>query len=206
MIRIMEPPLTAKEKQMIEKGIREKYAKVAESPESLFKYPTGRAAIKTLHYDPKIIQTLPEEALDSYCGVGNPFSLGPIHPGESVLDIGCGGGVDSLVAAFMVGPLGKVVGIDISPEMIRRANNNLQKTGLKNVRFQEFSGEVLPFPDNSFDVVISNGVFNLSPDKLGALQEADRVLKVGGRMMIADQILIGEPPKDHQARIESWFR
>ena len=203
---MMEPPLTDEEKQTIEKGIRQKYAKVSVSPEGLFKYPTGRAALKTLHYDPQIIQTLPEEALDSYCGVGNPFSLGPILPGESVLDIGCGGGLDSLVAGFVVGPLGKVVGIDISPEMIRRANNNLQKTGLKNISFQEFSGEALPFPDNSFDVVISNGVFNLISDKLRALQEANRVLRVGGRLMIADQILIGAPPKDHQTRIESWFR
>lgn len=202
----MKPPLTTEEKQTIEKGIRQKYAKVSESPEGLFKYPTGRAALKTLRYDPQIISTLPEETLDSYCGVGNPFSLGPIHPGESVLDIGCGGGLDSLVAAFMAGLLGKVIGIDISPEMIGRANNNLQKTSLKKVSFQEFSGEALPFPDNSFDVVISNGVFNLIPDKLGALQEADRVLKPEGRLMIADQILIGEPTKDHQTRIESWFR
>ena len=203
---IMAPPLTAGEKQTIEKGIRQKYAQVAKSPEGLFKYPTGRAALNTLQYDPRILSNLPGEAIDSYCGVGNPFSLGPVHPGETVLDIGCGGGLDSMVGAFMVGPSGKVVGIDLSPEMIRRAKDNLQKTNLNNVSFQEYSGEGLPFSDSSFDVVISNGVFNLIPDKLRTLREAGRVLKSGGRLIMADQILIGEPPKDHQIRIESWFR
>ena len=202
----MGPVLTDEEKQTIEKGVLQKYAKVSVSPEGLFKYPTGRAAIKTLRYDPQIISTLPEEAMDSYCGVGNPYSLGPIYPSESVLDIGCGGGLDSLVAALLVGPSGKVVGIDLSPEMIRRANNNLQKTNLNNVIFQEYSGERIPFPDASFDVVLSNGVFNLISDKLMALKEVHRVLKMGGRLMMADQFLIGEPPKDHQTRIESWFR
>lgn len=202
----MEQSLTTEEIQTIEKGIREKYAKVSISPEGLFNYPTGRAALKTLRYDPQIISTLPEEAIDSYCGVGNPFSLGPIHPGESILDIGCGGGLDSLVAALLAGPSGKVVGIDLSPEMIGRANTNLQKTGLKHISFREFLGEGLSFPDNSFDVVISNGVFNLIPDKLKILKEVHRVLKIDGRLMMADQFLIGALPNDHQTRIESWFR
>lgn len=198
--------LTDEEKQTIQKGIRQKYAKVAVSPEGLFKYPTGRAALKILRYDPQIISTLPEEALDSYCGVGNPFSLGPIHPGESILDIGCGGGLDSLVAALLAGPSVNVVGIDLSPEMIRRAKNNLQKMNLTHVIFQAYSGERIPFPDATFDVVLSNGVFNLIPDKLLALKEVHRVLKIDGRLMMADQFLIGESPKDHQTRIESWFR
>ena len=202
----MEPVLTLEDKQKIEKGIREKYAKVATSPQGLFKYPTGKAGLETLGYDPEILKSLPESVLDSFCGVGNPFSLGPVDRGETVLDIGSGGGLDSLVAARMVGAGGKVVGLDLSPEMVARAYENLKQTDLTNVAFQEFSGEDLPFPDGSFDVVISNGVFNLIPAKGRMLKEACRVLKPNGRLLIADQILSGALTKGSQERIDSWFR
>jgi len=202
----MEPVLTLEDKQKIEKGIREKYAKVATSPQGLFKYPTGKAGLETLGYDPEILKSLPESVLDSFCGVGNPFSLGPVDRGETVLDIGSGGGLDSLVAARMVGAGGKVVGLDLSPEMVARAYENLKQTDLTNVAFQEFSGEELPFPDGSFDVVISNGVFNLIPAKGRMLKEACRVLKPDGRLLIADQVLSGALTKGPQERIDSWFR
>jgi arsenite methyltransferase len=202
----MELLLSPEDKQQIETGIREKYAKVAASPEGLFKYPTGRAGLEALGYDPQILKTLPESVLDSFCGVGNPFSLGPINGGETVLDIGSGGGLDSLVAARLVGPGGKVVGLDLSPEMVARAYENLRQTDLANVAFQEFFGEALPFPDGSFDVVVSNGVFNLIPSKGRMLQEACRVLKPGGRLLIADQVLAGTLTKNTQERIASWFR
>jgi arsenite methyltransferase len=202
----MEPILTSEDKQKIETGIREKYAKVAGSPEGLFKYPTGKTGLEALGYDPEILKTLPENILDSFCGVGNPFSLGPVDRGETVLDIGSGGGLDSLVAARMVGAGGKVVGLDLSPEMVARAYENLKQTDLTNVAFQEFSGEELPFPDGSFDVVISNGVFNLIPAKGRMLKEACRVLKPNGRLLIADQVLSGALTKGRQERIDSWFR
>jgi len=202
----MELPLTQEDKQKIETGIREKYAKVAASPQGLFKYPTGRAGLEALKYDPEILKTLPETALSSFCGVGNPFSQGPMNPGETVIDIGSGGGLDSLVAARMVGAEGKVVGLDLSPEMVARAYENLKQTDLTNVAFHEFSGEELPFPDGSFDVVISNGVFNLIPGKGRMLKEACRVLKPNGRILIADQVLSGTLTKSPQERIESWFR
>ncbi|MBI5585560.1 MAG: methyltransferase domain-containing protein [Deltaproteobacteria bacterium] len=202
----MELLLSPEDKFKIESGIREKYAKVAASPEGLFKYPTGRAGLEALGYDPEILKTLPKSALDSFCGVGNPFSLGPINGGETVLDIGSGGGLDSLVAARLVGPGGKVVGLDLSPEMVARAYENLKQTDLANVAFQEFSGEALPFPDGSFDVVVSNGVFNLIPNKGRMLQEACRVLKPGGRLLIADQVLAGVLTKNVSERIDSWFR
>jgi ubiquinone/menaquinone biosynthesis C-methylase UbiE len=159
-----------------------------------------------LKYDPEILKTLPDSVLDSFCGVGNPFSLGPLNPGDAVLDIGSGGGLDSLVAAWMVGPGGKVVGLDLSPEMVARAYENLRQTDLSNVVFQEFSGEDLPFADGSFDVVLSNGVFNLIPGKGRMLQEACRVLKPGGRLLIADQVLAGTLTKTTRERIDSWFR
>ena len=202
----MEPVLSPEDKQKIETGIREKYAKVAAGPQGLFTYPTGKAGLEALGYDPEILKSLPESVLDSFCGVGNPFSLGPVDRGETVLDIGSGGGLDSLVAARMVGAGGKVVGLDLSPEMVVRAYENLKQTDLTNVAFQEFSGEDLPFPDGSFDLVISNGVFNLIPAKGRMLKEACRVLKPNGRLLIADQILSGALTKSPQERIDSWFR
>jgi|SRR5208283_2062602 len=188
----------------IEEGIRGKYAKVAVNPERLFKYPIGRAGLETLKYDPDILQSLPEAVLESFCGVGNPFSLGEIKEGEDVLDIGCGGGVDTMIAATMVGPAGRVVGTDMSSEMVERARQNLSLTHFNNVSYQESSAEDLPLPDQSFDVVISSGVFNLVSDKVKALKEVFRVMKPGGRIMMADQVLTGHLSEDVKARVDNW--
>ena len=202
----MEIKLTADDRRRIEESIHQKYAKVASNPEGHFRYPTGRAALEALAYDPETIQTLAENVVSSYCGVGNPFTLGSIHQGEVVLDIGCGTGVDTLIAATLVGDKGKVVGIDMYPEMLQRAEKNLRETRFNNITFHQASAEDLPFPDDSFDVVISNGVFNLIPDKFKALKEVFRVLRPKGRLMMADQVLSGELPEDSKARVESWFR
>ena len=200
----MKTDFSAKDRKRIEEGIREKYAKVAVSAKGLFSYPTGPAGLEALKYNPDILRSLPETALESFCGVGNPFSLGEIREGESVLDIGCGGGVDSMVAATMAGPKGRIVGIDMSSEMVERARENLSLTNLKNVSFEESSAEDLPFPDQDFDVVISSGVFNLIPDKLKALREVFRVMKPGGRLMMADQVLTGYLSEDVKARVDNW--
>jgi SAM-dependent methyltransferase len=202
----MENDLTAQDKQRIEESIRGKYLKVAASPEGLFRYPTGRAGLEALSYDLDVVRDLPASVAAAYCGVGNPFSLGPIQEGEAILDIGCGAGVDSIIAAKLVGPSGAVTGIDLVPEMLARASENARLAGVDNVTFQESSAEQLPFPDNSFDVVISNGVFNLVVDKVKALGEVFRVLKAGGRFMLADQLLAGELPKETKARVENWAR
>ena len=202
----MENELTGQDKQRIEESIRGKYLKVAASPEGLFRYPTGRAGLEALDYDPDMVRSLPEPVAASYCGVGNPFTLGPIREGEAILDIGCGAGVDSIIAAKLAGPSGAVTGIDLVPEMLARASENARLAGVDNVTFQESSAEQLPFPDNSFDVVISNGVFNLVVDKVKALGEVFRVLKPGGRFMLADQVLAGELPKETKARVENWAR
>jgi arsenite methyltransferase len=188
--------ITQDDIKKIEAGIRNKYIKVADSPDGLFKYPTSRSGIEAQKYDPELVGLLPEEVISSYCGVGNPFSIGPINKGE----------VDTILAAMKAGPTGKAVGIDIVPEMLQRAKSNMELTGLKNIRFERTSGEVLPFSDNEFDVVISNGVFNLIPDKAALLKEVSRVLKPGGRLMLADQVAIGCVQKDMKARLANWFQ
>jgi SAM-dependent methyltransferase len=200
----MENQFTAEEKERIRLVIQQKYALVATSPEGNFKYPTGRKGLEEQQYDPKLLGSLPDDVTASYCGVGNPFSLGPIHQGAAVLDVGCGTGVDSLIAAMMVGPMGKVVGIDLTPGMLQRAKLNLSKTSLQNVEFQESSAENLSFPDKTFDFIISNGVINLVPDKARALREIYRVLKDDGKLMIADQVLAGPRPSDTKAMIDTW--
>lgn len=197
---------TTEEQNRIKESIQRKYAEVSVSPEGLFRYPIGREGLEALGYAGEMIRALPEGAVSSYCGVGNPFSLGQIKEGDEVLDIGCGGGVDTLGAALMVRPSGNVVGVDMVSDMLIRARKNLKETSLPNVTFLEASAENLPLRDRSFDAVLSNGVFNLILDKAKALAEVFRVLKHNGRLMIADQILTGNLPDDMKSRVESWFR
>ena len=202
----MSSQLSAQDREQINAGIREKYNKVAITPAGHFKYPTGRDGLKGLHYDDKLIANLPDAVADSFCGVGNPFSLGKISQGEQILDIGCGAGVDTILAALIAGLKGSAVGVDIVPEMIARAESNLQMMNLDNVNFQKTTGENLPFAYDTFDVVISNGVINLIPDKEAALSEIIRVLKPAGRLMVADQIAAGSVQKDIKARLTNWFQ
>ena len=202
----MDSHITTEDLEKIEAGIREKYLKVAKNPEGQFKYPTGKKGLKALHYDKSLIAKLPDAVAATYCGVGNPFSLGKINTGEQVLDIGCGAGVDTILASMMTGPTGNVVGVDIVPEMLQQAEKNLMMTDLKNVSFKKASGEKLPYPVDTFDAVISNGVINLIPDKEAALTEIIRVLKPGGQLMMADQVDSGNVQKDIKDRLANWFQ
>ena len=174
----MDSQITTEDLERIEAGIREKYLKVAKSPEGQFKYPTGKKGLKALHYDKSLIDKLPDAVAATYCGVGNPFSLGKINTGEQVLDIGCGAGVDTILASMLTGPTGNVVGVDIVPEMLQQAEKNLMMTAQKNVNFNKAPCEQLPYPVDTFDVVISNGVINLIPDKEAALTEIIRDLNL----------------------------
>jgi arsenite methyltransferase len=200
----MSHQFTELERQQISQAIHQRYSKVAANPGGQFKYPTGRAGLDGLKYDPEIVRSLPDEVVASYCGVGNPFSLGDIRVGDTILDVGCGAGVDTLIAGMMVGSTGKAVGIDMVPEMVERAKQNLARTSLQNVVFHESSAEHLSFPDQTFDVVTSNGAINLIPNKPKALAEIFRVLKPNGRLMIADQVLVGDRPADTKSMVDKW--
>jgi len=204
----MRPYLTETDIGAIQEGIRRKFADVAGRTDAAqsFQYPTGKAGLLQLGYPEEILQEIPESVLAAFCGVGNPFSLGPLRAGEAVLDVGCGAGVDTLIAARLVGPQGRAVGIDVTPEMIYRARANLTLTGLTNVRFEIAAADDLPFADREFDVVISNGVFNLTIDPERALREARRVLKPKGRLMIADMVLMEELPPELKGKVENWFQ
>ncbi len=202
----MKIRLNAEDKIRITKGIRQKYRRVASGPQGNFRYPTGSAGLNAQQYDQAVLEHLDEEIQSSYCGVGNPFLLGPISAGDAVLDVGCGTAVDTLVAALLSGENGKAVGVDLVPEMLDRARLNIQKSRIENIFIALASAEELPFADDSFDVIISNGAFNLVPDKPRALTESIRVLRPAGKFMIADQVLTEEIVGNKESILESWSR
>jgi arsenite methyltransferase len=189
--------------QLLKSEIRKTYASVSQEPDKDFIFPTGRAWAVDLGY-PEELAAVPDRAVESFAGVANPFSLGRLEPGERVLDIGSGAGTDSLVAAQMVGEEGHVTGIDMTLEMLAKARAAAAELERKNVEFIESDAERLPFPDASFDVVISNGVIDLIPDKDAVFSEIFRVLTPGGRIQIAD-VTIQQPVSEEGKRnIDLW--
>jgi arsenite methyltransferase len=203
---VMVSQLSTRDLEQIDAGIRDKYKKVAATPEGHFKYPIGRDGLKGLQYDNHLTGDLPDAVADSFCGVGNPFSLGEIPSGAQVLDIGCGAGVDALLAGKLVGTSGRVLGLDLTTEMIRKANANKEMVKAENVDFQVGDVQSLSGMDGRFDVVISNGVFNLIPEKEAALQSMYGLLKPGGRLFIADQFVSRALSKDLKDRVATWFQ
>lgn len=177
---------------------------MAASAAGKFAYPTGKEGALALGYDPVLVDAAHPGLLGSFCGVGNPFSLFPIEPGSIVLDVGCGAGFDLYIAGRLTGPGGRVYGVDLTEAMVARARENLQKAGIVNAAVQQVGSESLPFVDNSFDVVISNGVINLSPDKEALFREVLRVLRPGGRLGFADVVLEQELPPDMAGSAEAW--
>jgi ubiquinone/menaquinone biosynthesis C-methylase UbiE len=159
-----------------------------------FAYPTGRQGAEILGYEANLISSAPGALIDSFCGVGCPFSLGDIRAGETILDVGSGGGFDLFCASKKVGPNGRVSGVDLTPEMVEKSKASIALAGLSNVFVQAGRSDQLPFEARSFDVVISNGVFNLSPEKERTYSEIMRVLKPGGRLQFADMILREDLP------------
>ena len=189
---------------LLRSEIQRTYADVSTQPDQEFIFPTGRAWALDLGYPQDLLARVPEASCESFAGVANPFSMGALQPGEDVLDVGCGAGMDSLVAAQMVGPAGSVTGVDVTPEMVAKARGSIAEMGLGNVRIVEGSAEHLPFDDASFDVVISNGVIDLIPDKDAVFSEITRVLRPGGRIQLADVTIQNPVSEESKRDIDLW--
>jgi arsenite methyltransferase len=188
---------------LLKSEIKKTYASVSDEPEREFIFPTGRAWVEDLGY-PAEVANVPDSAVESFAGVANPWQLGRLDSGERVLDLGSGAGTDSLVAAQMVGEEGSVTGIDMTPHMLAKARNAAAAMGVGNVTFVEGEAERLPFADASFDVVVSNGVIDLVPDKDALFAELYRVLAPGGRMQIADVTIQNPVSEEGRRKIDLW--
>ncbi len=184
--------------------VRKTYARVSAEPEAEFIFPTGRAWALDLGYPSDLLERVPDASAGSFAGVANPFSLGALAAGEHVLDLGAGAGVDSLVAAQMVGTAGRVTGIDMTPEMVAKARASAAEAEVANVEFVTGDAESLPFEDASFDVVISNGVIDLIPDKEAVFSELFRVLRPGGRLQVADVTIQTPVSEEGRRNIDLW--
>jgi arsenite methyltransferase len=188
----------------LRQAIQEEYAVVATDPGHGFHFHTGRPLARLLGYEEAWLAGVPETAIESFAGTGNPFRLGELQPGEHVVDVGCGAGIDSLIAARMVGPSGQVIGVDMTPAMLAKARHAAAEAGLPTVAFREGYAEALPVPDGWADLIISNGVLNLMPDKTRVLQEMARVLKPSGRLQIGDILVQKAVPESAKRQIDLW--
>lgn len=201
--------------EQIKQAVRERYARVAKegsrrglvqkesccSAEAML--PPGKDWAKIVGYA-EDIDAMPESVTESFAGCGNPIALASLKPGEVVLDLGSGAGLDVFLAAQRVGEQGRAIGLDMTPEMLQKARDNASKLALKNVEFRFGEIENMPVEDRSIDVIISNCVINLAPDKKKVFQEAYRVLRAGGRMMISDIVVDGELPPEIRADLSAW--
>jgi arsenite methyltransferase len=189
---------------VLREEIRKTYTDVSTAPEQEFIFPTGRAWAQALGYPEPELARVPEATVESFAGVANHWTLGRIEPGSVVLDLGCGAGTDLLIAAQMTGAAGRVIGVDMTATMLERARQSATEMGLTNVELHESLIEALPLDDASVDVVISNGVIDLVPDKDAVFDEIDRVLRPGGRLQLADVVIHHEVSEDARSRIDLW--
>jgi SAM-dependent methyltransferase len=188
----------------LREAIRDEYAEVANYPTKGFHFHTGRPLARILDYHDEWLEGIPESSIESFAGTGNPFSLGELRPGERAVDVGCGAGMDSLIAGKMIGPEGRVIGVDMTQVMLEKARAAADEAGLGNVEFYQSYAEELPVPDGWADVVISNGVLNLMPDKAAVLEQMARVLKPGGRLQIGDILVQKAVPESAKRKIDLW--
>jgi arsenite methyltransferase len=189
---------------VLREEIQRTYTDVATESEQAFIFPTGRAWAHELGYPEPELSRVPEATVASFAGVANHWLLGGIQPGSVVLDLGCGAGTDLLIAAHMTGPSGRVIGVDMTTSMLERARASAGEMGIDHVELHESLIEELPLDEASVDVVISNGVIDLVPDKDAVFDEIDRVLRPGGRLQLADVVIHHEVSEDARARIDLW--
>ena len=188
----------------LRQAIQHEYREVAATPDKGFHFHVGRPLAQKLGYPMDEVDQLPDSVVESFAGVGNPFALGRLNKGEVVADLGSGAGFDAILAMRQVGRTGRVIGVDMTQEMLEKSRANAKKTGHTQVEFREGLLEDLPIADNSVDVIISNGVFNLTPVKEKAFAEAHRILKPGGRMQIADILVEKEVPEEARNEVDLW--
>jgi arsenite methyltransferase len=190
--------------EVLRSEIEKTYTEVSTDQDQDFIFPTGRSWAQHLGYPEPELSRVPNETVESFAGVANPWVHGRVEPGQTVLDLGCGAGTDLLISAQMVGPEGRVIGVDMTESMLTRARQSAAAMDLHNVELHQSLIESLPVEDASVDVVISNGVIDLVPDKDAAFGEIDRVLRPGGRLQIADVVIHNEVSEDARTRIDLW--
>jgi arsenite methyltransferase len=189
---------------VLREEIRKTYTDVSTDQDAEFIFPTGRAWAEELGYPQPELGRIPDDSVESFAGVANHWTLGRIEPGAVVLDLGCGAGTDLLIAAQMTGPQGRAIGVDMTAGMLERARASAVALGLDNVELRTGLIEALPLEDECVDVVISNGVIDLVPDKEIVFDEIDRVLRPGGRLQLADVVIHHEVSDDARKRIDLW--
>lgn len=188
----------------IKEAVKEKYGKVAKDPCAVFNFPVGKAFALAVGYPKEVLDKLPQSMYESFTGANNPQPFVELKEGEVVLDLGCGAGLD--LYFYAAGGKNKVHGLDISEEMVNKAKKNMELAGIKNAEIKCGHSDNLPFPDNFFDVVASNGIYNLSPDKEKVMREVYRVLKPGGRTVFSEIVLKEKPSAEIKKSIDDWFR
>lgn len=199
----MIPKMTPEE---IGDAVCRRYSRVAKHPGESFSFPVGRAFAESVGYPKEELERLPQSLTESFTGAHNPLLFTGLGPGEIVLDLGCGAGLDMYLAAVSVGPEGFVHGLDFSSDMIEKAGCNLAGLGIRNVDLHHAAADQIPLPDGSIDVVISNGIYNLSPEKEPIVAEVFRVLKPHGRTVISEIVLKKLPRRKAVCDLEDWFR
>lgn len=190
----------------IKAAVADRYGLVATSPGAKFNFPVGRKFAESVGYPSSLLDGLPAGMWESFTGAGNPQAFVDARPGETLLDLGCGAGLDLYLYAQKVGPTGKLIGLDLSEPMLNKARCNLASLGISNVTWLEAPADAIPLPDNSVDLVTANGIYNLSPDKDAVMREVSRVLKHGGRTIFAEIMLKSELPSEVRCEIKDWFR
>lgn len=196
--------ILSNDRAVIFDAVRRMYTDVARMPDREFHFPTGRRACEILGYSAEQLDRLPPMAVESFAGVGYPFAADVIRPGDTVLDIGSGSGTDAFIAVGLVGPAGRVIGLDLTEAMREKLRANAESAGTANLEVLAGNAEAIPLPDNSVDVITSNGVLNLVPDKPRAIQEMARVLRPGGRLQMADIVVRTLPSEACRAHPELW--